>query len=107
MGFNTLPKVNKNIVSVMRRHVIAFLTRLFHNLGQNIVNAPISSCYKIWNHFLGVTLPPVGRFSLYNRKSAELWLVQNLELHVVVVCLNRDSTCSTPRHTFINDLPYR
>jgi hypothetical protein len=34
-----------------------------------------------------VTLPTVGRFSLYNRKLSELWLVHNPE-PVVEVCLN-------------------
>jgi len=32
----------------------------------------------------GVTLPTVGRFSLYKRKSSELWLVHKSELHVEV-----------------------
>jgi len=30
----------------------------------------------------GVTPPTVGKFSLYKRKSSELWLVHNSELHV-------------------------
>jgi hypothetical protein len=32
----------------------------------------------------GVTLPTVGRFSLYKRKSSELWLVLNPEPPVEV-----------------------
>jgi len=32
--------------------------------------------------FLGVTLPTVGRFSLYKRKWSELWLEHNQEFHV-------------------------
>jgi len=32
--------------------------------------------------FFGVTLPTVWRFSLYKRKSLELWLMHNPELHV-------------------------
>jgi hypothetical protein len=34
-------------------------------------------CYKISNNFWGVTLPTVGRFSLYKIKSPELWLVHS------------------------------
>jgi len=41
-------------------------------------------------YFFGETLPRVGRFSLYTRKSSELWLVHNPEPHVEVY-LNRDS----------------
>ena len=37
--------------------------------------------------FLGETLPIVGRFSLYKRRSSELWLVHNPELHIKV-CLH-------------------
>ena len=46
----------------------------------------------MWNNFLGVTLPTVGRFSLHKRESSELWLVHNPELHVEV-CLNNWKFC--------------
>jgi hypothetical protein len=46
-----------------------------------------------------VTFPTAIRFSLYIRKSSELWLVHNPEPYVEV-CVN-DSTCSMPVCTFI------
>jgi len=33
---------------------------------------------------LGLTVPAVGRFTLYKRKSSELWPVHNPEPHVEV-----------------------
>jgi len=42
----------------------------------------LSFFYELWNNFWGVTLPTVHRFSLYKRKSSELWLVHNPELRV-------------------------
>jgi hypothetical protein len=39
-------------------------------------------------YVFGVTLPKVGRFSLYKRKSSELWLVHNPEPHVEVYFKN-------------------
>jgi hypothetical protein len=39
----------------------------------------LSFYYKIWNNFEGVTLPAVGRFSVCERKSSELWLLHNPE----------------------------
>ena len=36
--------------------------------GTPLVLCKISSIYKIWNNFLGVTFPTVGKFSLYKRK---------------------------------------
>jgi hypothetical protein len=33
-------------------------------------------------YILGLTVPTVGIFSLYKRKSSELWLVHNPEPHV-------------------------
>jgi hypothetical protein len=35
-------------------------------------------------YVFGVTLPTVGRYSLYKRKSSELWLVHIAELSVEV-----------------------
>jgi len=48
MGFNTLPKVNKTIDCFSHTTTCnSILTRLFYNLGQNIVNYDqISSSYK-------------------------------------------------------------
>jgi hypothetical protein len=34
---------------------------------------------KIWNKVLGVTLPVVGRYSLYKRILPESWLLHNPE----------------------------
>ena len=53
--------------------------------------------------FLGVTLPTGGRFSLYRRKSSELWLVHNPEPYVEV-CI---ATCRMPVYTFVNELHYQ
>ena len=39
-------------------------------------------------YFFGVTLPTVGRFSLYKRNSSELWVVHNPEPHVEVYLHN-------------------
>ena len=49
-------------------------------------------CYKISNNFLGVTLPTVGRFSIYKIKSPELWLVHNPE-PLIEVYLNNYRFC--------------
>jgi hypothetical protein len=40
----------------------------------------------------GVILPTVGRFSVYERKSSEIWLVHNPEASVEV-CLNNQRFC--------------
>jgi hypothetical protein len=48
----------------------------------------LKSIYYAYFHstiqFFGVTLPTVGRFSLYKRKLSELWLVHNPELRLEV-----------------------
>jgi hypothetical protein len=33
---------------------------------------------------LGITLPTVGRYSLYKRESSEVWLMHSPEVHVEV-----------------------
>jgi len=54
----------------------------------------LSSDYKIWNNFWGLTLPMAGRFSLYKRKLSELWLKHNPELQAEVYLTTTHSTCS-------------
>jgi len=39
-------------------------------------------------YFFGVSLPIVGTFSFYKRKSSELWLVHNPEPHAEVYLNN-------------------
>jgi len=48
----------------------------------------LSFYYNIRKNFGGVTLPTVGRFSLYKRKLSELWLMHNPERHVLVYINN-------------------
>jgi hypothetical protein len=43
-----------------------------------------SHSIKKYGIIFGVTLSTVGRYSLYKRKSSELWLMQNPELQVEV-----------------------
>jgi hypothetical protein len=52
------------------------------------INIPISTYYAYLHSvikygiiFFPVTLPEVERFSIYKRKSLELWLVHNAEIH--------------------------
>jgi hypothetical protein len=52
----------------------------------SIYNAYFHSVIKYGTIF-GVNLPTLCRFSLYKRKSSELWLEHNPEPHVEV-CLN-------------------
>jgi hypothetical protein len=51
-------------------------------------------CHSITKYgiIFGVTQPAAGRFSLYKRKSSELWLVHIPELHVEV-CLSNHRFC--------------
>jgi len=49
----------------------------------------------------------MGGFSLYQRKSSELWLMHNPEPLVDVLLTTRYSTYSMPVHTFINELHYQ
>jgi len=44
-----------------------------------------SSYNNIWDNFWGVIHPTIKRYLFYKRKLLELWLVQNLELHVKYV----------------------
>jgi len=39
-------------------------------------------------YFWDIILPTMGRFSLYKRKSSELWLVQKPELHAEIYLNN-------------------
>jgi len=57
------------------------------------INTLKSNTYAYFHSFItygiifGVTLPTVGKFSLYKSKSSELWLIHNRE-PLVEVCLN-------------------
>jgi len=57
------------------------------NTESNLV-CILSFYYKIWNIFGGVTLPTVGIFSFYKRKTSEIWLVNNPEPHVEIYLNN-------------------
>jgi len=72
------------------------------NTLQTIYYAYFHSIIKCGIIFWGNS-STVGRFSLHKRKSSELWVVHNQELHVEV-CLNRDFACSMPLYAFVNEL---
>jgi len=56
---------------------------------------------------LGATLPTVGRFSLYKSQFSELCLAQPRTSCRSLFKQLRDSTCSIPIYTFINELHYQ
>jgi len=52
------------------------------NMLKSIYCAHFHSVTKYLIIFGGVTLPIVGRFSLYKRKTSQLWLVHNAKPYV-------------------------
>jgi hypothetical protein len=56
------------------------------------------------NNFWGVILQTVGTFALHKRTFSDLW--HNPKPHLDLF-KQRDSTCSVPVHTLINEIRYQ
>jgi hypothetical protein len=91
LGLQTDNHINwKNHIEQMIQKLsrVYYATRLLDHISnsKNLKSIYYAYCHSIIKYgiFFGGTLPTVGRFSLYQRQSSELWPVHNPEPHVEV-----------------------